>query len=608
MMQSNGSDGRYLPPPTAGMDYAAMEAVHHHPGHHPGLVDPHLHYGLAPPHPHHPHQGLHGLGQPGIPPPIAPPPLTGGAGVKRNADSAGLEMMGGSDSDEDSMIDVKPAIGADARGRGSSSKNSGGDSVATSKKTRGRVKIKMEFIDNKLRRYTTFSKRKTGIMKKAYELSTLTGTQVMLLVASETGHVYTFATRKLQPMITSEAGKTLIQTCLNSPDPPNSGGSASTSTADQRMSATGYEETELTYNVPEDITAAEQQQKESEDEDEIAATAGVVDSDDEDDEDEEDMPAGVQASNFRQKVMAKNNENDQEERGEADEEDEEDEEEEVENPKVGDEQPIPLVVKKSTRTKPPKKKTSRMVPKSVTFANPPTMQLDPSSRASFASSLAAGASTAATSIQAVTRHEASAAAAVVVVTTCSDVTRPPSQQTDADPLSTTTAVAHLSPAVAPVPAAASFRMQFPQQQPQGVVILSGGGTGVMQASSPVGAPSRRISVPIQSLIHPQSVQSTGGQPSAAAAGPPLAVIRPPPITQQLHAAQLVNQLGSIGHFVRPDGTLVRIQPSLPANHIGTAAAPVTLMVASPVPPIAAAAVQPGGSQTITPTAPKTESL
>ncbi|KAK6300215.1 hypothetical protein J4Q44_G00283130 [Coregonus suidteri] len=56
------------------------------------------------------------------------------------------------------------------------------------KKTRGRVKIKMEFIDNKLRRYTTFSKRKTGIMKKAYELSTLTGTQVLLLVASETGH------------------------------------------------------------------------------------------------------------------------------------------------------------------------------------------------------------------------------------------------------------------------------------------------------------------------------------------------------------------------------------------------------------------------------------
>ena len=44
-------------------------------------------------------------------------------------------------------------------------------------------------------------------MLQAYELSTLTGTQVMLLVASETGHVYTFATKKLQPMITSESGK-----------------------------------------------------------------------------------------------------------------------------------------------------------------------------------------------------------------------------------------------------------------------------------------------------------------------------------------------------------------------------------------------------------------
>lgn len=41
-----------------------------------------------------------------------------------------------------------------------------GSSEIQQKKTRGRVKIKMEFIENKLRRYTTFSKRKTGIMKK----------------------------------------------------------------------------------------------------------------------------------------------------------------------------------------------------------------------------------------------------------------------------------------------------------------------------------------------------------------------------------------------------------------------------------------------------------
>uniref|UniRef100_A0A8D2PDH5 Serum response factor n=1 Tax=Zosterops lateralis melanops TaxID=1220523 RepID=A0A8D2PDH5_ZOSLA len=90
-------------------------------------------------------------------------------------------------------------------------------------------------------------------LKLAYELSTLTGTQVLLLVASETGHVYTFATRKLQPMITSETGKALIQTCLNSPDSPP----RSDPTTDQRMSATGFEETDLTYQVSESDSSGE---------------------------------------------------------------------------------------------------------------------------------------------------------------------------------------------------------------------------------------------------------------------------------------------------------------------------------------------------------------
>jgi pheromone receptor transcription factor len=79
----------------------------------------------------------------------------------------------------------------------------------------GRRKIDIEFIQDKSKRHITFSKRKGGIMKKAYELSTLTGTQIIVLVASETGHVYTFATPKLQPIITHPEGKALIQTCLN---------------------------------------------------------------------------------------------------------------------------------------------------------------------------------------------------------------------------------------------------------------------------------------------------------------------------------------------------------------------------------------------------------
>lgn len=48
-------------------------------------------------------------------------------------------------------------------------------------------------------------------------MSTLTGTQVLLLVVSETGLVYTFTTAKLQPLVTQPEGKNLIQACLNAP-------------------------------------------------------------------------------------------------------------------------------------------------------------------------------------------------------------------------------------------------------------------------------------------------------------------------------------------------------------------------------------------------------
>ncbi|PHH63539.1 hypothetical protein CDD81_5726 [Ophiocordyceps australis] len=87
------------------------------------------------------------------------------------------------------------------------------------KGSRERRKIEIKFISDKSRRHITFSKRKAGIMKKAYELSVLTGTQVLLLVVSETGLVYTFTTPKLQPLVTKAEGKNLIQACLNAPEP-----------------------------------------------------------------------------------------------------------------------------------------------------------------------------------------------------------------------------------------------------------------------------------------------------------------------------------------------------------------------------------------------------
>ncbi|KAK6001063.1 hypothetical protein QM012_003146 [Aureobasidium pullulans] len=97
---------------------------------------------------------------------------------------------------------------------------------------RERRKIEIKFIQDKSRRHITFSKRKAGIMKKAYELSVLTGTQVLLLVVSETGLVYTFTTPKLQPLVTKAEGKNLIQACLNAPEPADSNGVDGESTVD----------------------------------------------------------------------------------------------------------------------------------------------------------------------------------------------------------------------------------------------------------------------------------------------------------------------------------------------------------------------------------------
>ncbi len=96
----------------------------------------------------------------------APPPPQA-KGVKRSAPSATATKStysnGGKANGTASANGTSTAAGAGGSG---SAASSGRASTGGGKKTKGRVKIKMEFIDNKLRRYTTFSKRKTGIMKK----------------------------------------------------------------------------------------------------------------------------------------------------------------------------------------------------------------------------------------------------------------------------------------------------------------------------------------------------------------------------------------------------------------------------------------------------------
>lgn len=147
--------------------HAAPGAPGAHPGAHPHLDPRYMDYATAAAaNMHHLHDP-HALHYASLAPaavaqaPLQNPSQGGHHPGKRNADSAGLDTFGS--SDEDGSMDVKPPVNtASGRGKGVSA----ADSNPAGKKTKGRVKIKMEFIDNKLRRYTTFSKRKTGIMKK----------------------------------------------------------------------------------------------------------------------------------------------------------------------------------------------------------------------------------------------------------------------------------------------------------------------------------------------------------------------------------------------------------------------------------------------------------
>lgn len=82
-----------------------------------------------------------------------------------------------------------------------------------------RRKFPVKYLENRTRRQVTFAKRRHGIMKKAYELSVLTGANILLLVLGHTGLVYTFSTPKLEPIIRDQQGKDLIRACLNKPSP-----------------------------------------------------------------------------------------------------------------------------------------------------------------------------------------------------------------------------------------------------------------------------------------------------------------------------------------------------------------------------------------------------
>ncbi|KAF8111250.1 hypothetical protein N665_0076s0237 [Sinapis alba] len=64
--------------------------------------------------------------------------------------------------------------------------------LQNSKTTKGRQKIEIKQINEESRRQVTFSKRRTGLFKKAAELSVLCGAQIGIITFSRRGRIYSF--------------------------------------------------------------------------------------------------------------------------------------------------------------------------------------------------------------------------------------------------------------------------------------------------------------------------------------------------------------------------------------------------------------------------------
>ncbi|KAL5565415.1 hypothetical protein UlMin_028579 [Ulmus minor] len=86
----------------------------------------------------------------------------------------------------------------------------------------GRGKTQMRRIENPTSRQVTFSKRRSGLLKKAFELSVLCDAEVALLIFSPRGKLYEFASASMQ--------STIERYRMQTNDSPNSN-----NTVDQNM-------------------------------------------------------------------------------------------------------------------------------------------------------------------------------------------------------------------------------------------------------------------------------------------------------------------------------------------------------------------------------------
>ncbi|XP_040367991.1 agamous-like MADS-box protein AGL11 isoform X2 [Rosa chinensis] len=65
----------------------------------------------------------------------------------------------------------------------------------------GRRKVELKRIESSISRQVTFSKRRTGILKKAFELSVLCDAEVALIVFSPSGKLYQYASHDINRTI-----------------------------------------------------------------------------------------------------------------------------------------------------------------------------------------------------------------------------------------------------------------------------------------------------------------------------------------------------------------------------------------------------------------------
>ncbi|KAJ4827719.1 hypothetical protein Tsubulata_018043 [Turnera subulata] len=85
----------------------------------------------------------------------------------------------------------------------------------STKKTKGKQKIEIKEIENDVTKLTTFSKRRSGITRKASNLATLTGAHVAVGIYSPGGKLYTFGSSSFESVTNRFLGMETSDFCDN---------------------------------------------------------------------------------------------------------------------------------------------------------------------------------------------------------------------------------------------------------------------------------------------------------------------------------------------------------------------------------------------------------